>query len=496
MDSLEFLTCKEPFPVSMTKREQERLLAFKNKLVHLGYTEKAIMEALSLDDVANLRARGSSLFPYWERYSLNTTDPRHLLIRLFALGWSMEHRDVEKIFSTEEISFLVDSNLLMPSEDGLRSPVHIFPIGDHFIVTDWHARQKGLPIAPEELRNKKVMALGADSFGLARCVMGLQSHTGRALDLCTGSGVIALQNSRKYRACLGVDVNPRAVQFARFNARLNEVDNCEFILGDLYEVLEGDRFDLITANPPFVPTPRLELLFRDGGKGGEEVLSRIIGGCDRHLNSSGKCLIVTDLVEHQEKSYESKLNDWLGNRSSFHVVCLRSSPNSLVNYVRNHNPEHLWPDAQATAFRWLDQYREEKISAVMPGFIFINKLMNGTTRIVDFPGPVRSAAPSPRLVEELFGRMNVLFGGNVAEGCFEAAEGLRFDVKVPIGLSTTVSMTFDVNLIVTLLRETMTAPQLFTKLENLGYSIAEPEKQQLLKQIERLVLSGVVNVRK
>ena len=54
---------------------------------------------------------------------------------------------------------------------------------------------------------------------------------------------------------LAMDVNPRALDFARFNARLNGISNVEFIEGDLFGSLEGEKFDLVVSNPPFVISP-------------------------------------------------------------------------------------------------------------------------------------------------------------------------------------------------------------------------------------------------
>src|SRR5207248_1145451 len=99
-----------------------------------------------------------------------------------------------------------------------------------------------------------VMYLGGDSYALAYLAPA-PPEGGRALDLCSGSGVHAILAALRGAArAIGVDVSPRAIAFARWNAALNGVaERCEFRRGDLYAPLRAEeedaRFDLILANP-------------------------------------------------------------------------------------------------------------------------------------------------------------------------------------------------------------------------------------------------------
>lgn len=86
---------------------------------------------------------------------------------------------------------------------------------------------------------------------------------GCLLDLCTGSGAIALAiaSERPDIHCIGVDLSPEALRWARLNKERLGVSNCEFLEGDLFKPLtSGMRFDIITANPPYVaPDEYLDL---------------------------------------------------------------------------------------------------------------------------------------------------------------------------------------------------------------------------------------------
>jgi len=79
----------------------------------------------------------------------------------------------------------------------------------------------------------------------------------RILDLCTGSGCIALALAQAFPRAyvVGVDIAPEAVALAQENARANGVSNGEFVVGDVASAtlsLAPARFDLVVSNPPYI----------------------------------------------------------------------------------------------------------------------------------------------------------------------------------------------------------------------------------------------------
>ncbi|WP_431963059.1 HemK2/MTQ2 family protein methyltransferase [Actinacidiphila sp. bgisy160] len=101
------------------------------------------------------------------------------------------------------------------------------------------------------------------------------------LDLGTGSGALALAAaSRGAVRVTAVDASARAVCAARLNARLNG-RRVRVLRGDLTAPVAGRRFDLILANPPYVPSPRANharrglSLARNAGPDGRALLDRI-----------------------------------------------------------------------------------------------------------------------------------------------------------------------------------------------------------------------------
>ena len=80
-----------------------------------------------------------------------------------------------------------------------------------------------------------------------------QVRGGRVLELCTGSGAVAMSVALAgARSVTAVDVSRRAVWTVRLNARLNGV-RVDARRGDLLAAVDGERFDLVCANPPYLP---------------------------------------------------------------------------------------------------------------------------------------------------------------------------------------------------------------------------------------------------
>jgi len=73
------------------------------------------------------------------------------------------------------------------------------------------------------------------------------------LDLCTGSGCIALALAKAFpnSNITGIDINPKAIELAQKNMVHNNIKNAVFLLSDFYSALDT-KFDLIISNPPYI----------------------------------------------------------------------------------------------------------------------------------------------------------------------------------------------------------------------------------------------------
>lgn len=142
------------------------------------------------------------------------------------------------------------------------------------------------------------------------------------LDLCTGSGAIAISIAKyvKNAKVFAVDISDKALNIAKRNAFDNEVLNkIKFIQSDLFENVGKIKFDLIVSNPPYIKTEVLENLDKevkkepiialDGGKDGLDFYRKIISQAEKYLKFNGYLCLeigydqkidVIELIENQE----------------------------------------------------------------------------------------------------------------------------------------------------------------------------------------------------
>ena len=143
-----------------------------------------------------------------------------------------------------------------------------------------------------------------------------------------------------------------------------ESDNLEAMEGDLFEPVRGERFDLITANPPFVPSPVNAIRFRDGGHSGEEIQRRIVAGLPDHLAPGGTAQIVTELGEHDSEPIVNRLREWLdGAPMDIHV--LRLNEYTATKYAIGHAKGDEYPEFLDSVQAWAGNLRAQGYARVV-----------------------------------------------------------------------------------------------------------------------------------
>jgi release factor glutamine methyltransferase len=127
------------------------------------------------------------------------------------------------------------------------------------------------------------------------------SRSLRILDLCTGSGCIALALAKANPGTevFGTDLSKTALRYAKKNAEVNGIENVTFLQGSLFGPLSADaEFDLIVSNPPYIVTADIRGLQReikdweplkalDGGTDGLDFYRKIFGDAGRYLKRQG-----------------------------------------------------------------------------------------------------------------------------------------------------------------------------------------------------------------
>ena len=204
-------------------------------------------------------------------------------------------------------------------------------------LTDRRADQFLTLVARRERREPLQYILGTQPFmGCSFCVdervliprqdteiLGEQAllrapEQGSVLDLCTGSGALAVVISKALPALAvsASDISPDALAVARRNAEINGV-SVRFYEGDLYAPFPGRRFSMIVCNPPYIPTGALKslqeevlrepVLALDGGEDGLSFYRRIVRESPAHLEPDG--LLLMEVGCDQAESVSGMLTD-------------------------------------------------------------------------------------------------------------------------------------------------------------------------------------------
>lgn len=210
--------------------------------------------------------------------------PAALALRLLVLNESVSTAQAEHLFGTPLSADLKAAGLLVPTGPTWRFPLHLELVNQLMIVSDPQGRDPAT-----------VMAVGGSTQLLAAACYP-QNDVDRILDLGCGSGTLALLMSAACREVVATDINPRALQLARFNAALNGVRNVDWRLGHLFEPVAGERFDLIVSQPPFLPqapsTP--QVLYLHGGARGDELVLDLLAQAPAHLTPDGTTIVLSD----------------------------------------------------------------------------------------------------------------------------------------------------------------------------------------------------------
>ncbi len=159
----------------------------------------------------------------------------------------------------------------------------------------------------------------SDSSKLPSCIHrgepGLEvSGRLRVLDLCTGSGAVAISIAveRPGWVVSASDISRAALEVAQLNAaRLAPSAQITFLESDLFARIEG-CFDLICSNPPYIPRREAvaliesgwtdPLLALDGGEDGMELIRSIVEHCTEFLSEDGVLLLEMDPLQTEDAS--------------------------------------------------------------------------------------------------------------------------------------------------------------------------------------------------
>jgi SAM-dependent methyltransferase len=333
--------------------DEAAILELRRALDAAGYTAEGIPRALGLGGPF---ARETAEIPYYVRL-LPAGEPISALVKLFLLDVPVPRAAAEAAIGVERAARL---GLVEVDGNEVRGLVDLVPREELLVASD-RFRDDRLPERPDHVYGPTPPTRALASLTVRRPVS-------RALDLGTGSGIQAILAAAHAERVVGTDVNPRALRFARFNAAANGVSNLDLREGDLFEPVEGERFDLVVCNPPYLVAPSEGYAFRDSGVRGDRFCAELVRRVPEFLTDGGLAHVLVSWTQADEP------RRWVEG-GGCDAILLRYLTFSPLGHAAQWN-RHLVDDPEAYGAaldRWTAWYREQGIEEIAWGAIVLRR---------------------------------------------------------------------------------------------------------------------------
>jgi hypothetical protein len=230
-------------------------------------------------------------------------EPLQTLIRLFILGQAVSHDGAAKALAPLSLDSAEHLGVVREGAGGeVEGTVRITPYADFLFAC---SRVPDIAAVDRD----HVMGVTGSSINLAN--LTIRRPLDLTLDLGSGCGFQSLFAARHSSRVIATDINPVAVGFTRFNARLNGVDNVECREGSFMEPVVGESFDLIVSNPPFVISPDSKLLFRDSGMRGDGLSKKVLAEVAGALHDGGTATVLISWGRKAGDQWDATPRRWV-----------------------------------------------------------------------------------------------------------------------------------------------------------------------------------------
>ena len=326
-----------------------------------GYNETNLKKHLGAAELPSRHLRNHARL--LDRTSAHV--PLNALLRWFWLGLSLKADRVADLFPPDILALMLQAGLLKAEGDDLLPRAMVLHF-DGFLVASDHASA----IYRKDV--EMVLWPNPTSKFLAR--FAVRHHSRATLDLGTGSGILSLAASRHSDIVVATDLNERAVSCARFNARLNDVENIEVMGGDCFEPVKGRRFDLILSNPPFFITPQGDYLFCENPMELDSLCRRLVKEASAYLNEGGYLQMLCEWAQIKGQPWEERVAEWLENTGcdAWVMKGLTQDPEEYAQQRIKETSEDTSQDA-ASFDGYMNYYRHRGVEAIHDGLIVMRR---------------------------------------------------------------------------------------------------------------------------
>ncbi len=307
-----------------------QFLALRSVLARLHYDEASICARRGIPSIFDFHTS-----PEHRQTASELKSGLDALIHLLMDAESISVDHLRSLVPADSLAVLESLGVLsrVPDRpDLVYGAVLLYPVRSLYVASD-----RGVAIDSSDMTREREVVYPAITLNTRRFLDSLpRTPCEELLDLCSGSGIAALIGAAGYAThAWSCDLAERSVEFAEFNRRLNGIGNMTCLQGDLYDAVAGRTFDRIVAHPPYVPSDEQEVLFRDGGADGEQVLRGVIAGLPRHLRVGGLCCCQSMATDREAESLEQRIRGWLGpEHREFDLILVANYVQSRNEYLR------------------------------------------------------------------------------------------------------------------------------------------------------------------
>jgi predicted RNA methylase len=343
-----------PLPVESSRR----LRAFFEES---GYTESNLRKHLGAAELPSPQLRNRARLS--DRTSAAT--PLDTLLRWFWLGNTQNRGESAAQIPGEILALLLESGLLV-DDAGLLRPCAMLLHIEGFLVASDH------PVAILNKQAEMVLWPNPTSKFLAR--FAVARHSRATLDLGTGSGILSLGASRFSDTVVATDLNTRAVECTRFNARLNAIENVEVLAGDCFAPVSERKFDLILSNPPFFITPQTDYMFCDNPMDLDGLCRRLVKEGPTYLNEGGYMQMLCEWAQIKGQPWEERLAEWLQDTGcdAWVMKGLSQDPEEYAQHrIRETSQDSSQDDAHYAEY--MSYYRRRGVESIHGGVLVMRR---------------------------------------------------------------------------------------------------------------------------
>jgi hypothetical protein len=312
------------------------------------------------------RVRYPELQPVAKLFQTEGGAPLDVLVHVFHAGGTVPRDALERVAPELDIDGLAELGVLALADDQVSAVLRV----DEF---------EGLLLVCDRDTTRPDHVMGMSPSTMLTIAHTPREHGAVALDVGTGSGVQALIAARHCDRVVATDVTPRALWMTELNARLNGIDNLETREGNFFEPVQGERFDLVVSNPPYIVSPDADFLYRDGDMEGDSLCRSLLADLPGLLEPGGYATLQCNWIHGREEKWWAPIDRTLAG-SGCDAFMLRLQTDGPLEYAARWSEAHHRGDPEGyarTLRRWVAYYEGLGIESITGTMVMLRKRRDG-----------------------------------------------------------------------------------------------------------------------